>query len=144
MLGWKVSGWSGTRLSWGSGGRARPRRSGLPARRPFRAGSRWGRCATRGEDLRKFRLSVAIGTRQVTARIGGWSWSPDRAVVPPGEGPCRADEPADGDDGVGEVEERLDDVLVAFVAALEPVEGVVPGVCPFAGASTRPGGMPRP
>src|ERR1700749_3504753 len=62
----------------------------------------------------------------VTARIGGWSWSPDRAVVPPVEGPCLADEPADGDDGVGEVEERLDDVLVAFVAALEPVEGVVP------------------
>ena len=28
------------------------------------------------------------------------------------EGPCLADEPADRDDGGGEVEERVDDVLV--------------------------------
>jgi hypothetical protein len=33
----------------------------------------------------------------------------------------------DGDDGVGEVEERLDHLLPAFVAALQPVERVVPG-----------------
>ena len=34
------------------------------------------------------------------------------AVVPPVEGPCLAEEPADRDDGVGKVEERLEDVLV--------------------------------
>src|SRR5437764_14634701 len=65
------------------------------------------------------------------ARIGGWSWTPGRAVVPPVEGPCLADEPADCDDRVGEVEERVDDVFVTFVAALQPVEGVVPGVGPL-------------
>src|SRR5690348_5465465 len=67
------------------------------------------------------------------ARIGGWSWTPGRAAGPPVEGPCLADEPADCDDCVGEVEERVDDVFVAFVAALQPVEGVVPGVCPLDG-----------
>ena len=35
---------------------------------------------------------------------------------------------ADGDDRVGQVEEGVYDVLAAFVAASEPVEGVVPGV----------------
>ena len=38
------------------------------------------------------------------------------------------DEATDGDDGVGEVEEGVDDVFVALVAALQAVEGVVPGV----------------
>ena len=38
------------------------------------------------------------------------------------------DEATDGDDRVCEVEERADHLLVAFVAALEPVERVVPGV----------------
>jgi hypothetical protein len=33
--------------------------------------------------------------------------------------------------GVGEVEEGVDDILMAFVAALQPVEGVVPGVGPL-------------
>lgn len=42
-----------------------------------------------------------------------------------------ADEATHGDDGVGEVEERVDDDLAAFVAALQPVEGVVPGVAAF-------------
>ncbi len=32
------------------------------------------------------------------------------------------DEAADGDDGVGEVEERVDDVLAALVAALQPID----------------------
>jgi hypothetical protein len=41
--------------------------------------------------------------------------------------PCPADEATDGDDGVGEVEERVDHLLPAFVAALQPVERVVPG-----------------
>src|SRR5215467_5923014 len=63
--------------------------------------------------------------------MGGWSWSPGWAAVPPVEGPCLADEPADCDDGVGEVEEGVDDVFVAFVAALQPVEVVVPGVGPL-------------
>jgi hypothetical protein len=34
----------------------------------------------------------------------------------------------DGDDRVGEVEERLDHDVASFVAALQPVEAVVPGV----------------
>ena len=50
---------------------------------------------------------------------------------PTGRGPCLADQATDGDDGVGEVEERVDDVLAAFVAALQPVEAVVPGVGPL-------------
>ena len=54
-----------------------------------------------------------------------------RAGVPPVEDPCLTDEPAECDDRVGEVEEGVDDVLVAFVAALQPVEGVVPGVGPL-------------
>src|ERR1700745_3605396 len=62
------------------------------------------------------------------ARIGGLSWAPGRTAVPPVEGPCLADEATVGDDGVGEVEEGVDDVLVAFIAALEAVEVVVPGV----------------
>jgi hypothetical protein len=48
------------------------------------------------------------------------------AFPPPADGPCLADEPADRDDGVGKVEERLDDVLVALVAALQQVKGVGP------------------
>src|SRR5215203_3300943 len=42
--------------------------------------------------------------------------------------PRPADEATDGDDGVGEVEERVDHLLPAFVAALQPVERVVPGI----------------
>ena len=37
------------------------------------------------------------------------------------KGPCLADEAADGDDGVGEVEEGVDGVLIGLVAALQPV-----------------------
>jgi hypothetical protein len=51
--------------------------------------------------------------------------------VPSVGGPCLADWAADGDDRVSEVEERVDDLLAAFVAALQPVEGVVPGVGPL-------------
>lgn len=50
--------------------------------------------------------------------------------VPSAGGPCLADQGTDGDDRVGEVEERVDDVFAAFVAALQPVEAVVPGVRP--------------
>jgi hypothetical protein len=53
------------------------------------------------------------------------------AGVPSVKGPCLADEAADGDDGVGEVEERVDDGFAALVAALEAVEAVVPGVGPL-------------
>src|SRR5437764_11292008 len=67
------------------------------------------------------------------ARIGGWSWTPGRAAGPPVEGPCLADEPTDCDDRIGEVAERVDDVLIALVAALQPVEAVVPGVGPLDG-----------
>jgi len=42
-----------------------------------------------------------------------------------------ADEATDGGDGVGEVEEGVDDFLAALVAALQPVEVVVPGVSPL-------------
>jgi hypothetical protein len=45
--------------------------------------------------------------------------------------PCPADEATDGDDRVGEVEERVDHLLAALVAALQPVERVVPGVGPL-------------
>ena len=41
-----------------------------------------------------------------------------------------ADEATDGAAGLGEVEEGVDDVLAALAAALQPVEGVVPGVSP--------------
>jgi hypothetical protein len=41
-----------------------------------------------------------------------------------------ADEATDGGDGVGEVEEGVDDFLAALVAALQPVEGGMPGVSP--------------
>lgn len=46
-------------------------------------------------------------------------------------GPYLADQATDGDDRVGQVEERVDDVFAAFVAALQPVEAVVPGVRPL-------------
>ncbi len=42
-----------------------------------------------------------------------------------------ADQATDGDDRVGEVEERIDHDLASLVAALEPVEAVVPGVRPL-------------
>jgi hypothetical protein len=35
------------------------------------------------------------------------------------------------DDGVGEVAEGVDHFLAPFVAALQPGEGIVPGVCPL-------------
>src|SRR2546430_1295578 len=50
---------------------------------------------------------------------------------PPVGDPCLPDEATDGDDGVGEVEERVDDFLAPLVAALEAVEGVMPGVRPL-------------
>src|SRR4029077_6966242 len=50
-----------------------------------------------------------------------------------------ADEATDGGDGVGEVEEGVDDFLAALVAALQPVEGVVAGVSPACpGCQSRP------
>lgn len=42
--------------------------------------------------------------------------------------PCPSDQTADGDDGIGEVEEGVDDCGTALVAAGKPVEGVLPGV----------------
>jgi hypothetical protein len=75
--------------------------------------------------------AAAVGPNssvQEAARIGGVSGASAGAVVPPVGGPGEPDELAEGDDGVGQVEERSDDGLAAFVAALEPVEGVVPGV----------------
>jgi hypothetical protein len=48
------------------------------------------------------------------------------------------DEATDGGDGVGEVEEGVDDFLAALVAALQPVEVVVPGVSPL-GMPALPG-----
>jgi hypothetical protein len=51
--------------------------------------------------------------------------------VPSVGDPGPPDQAADGDDRVGEVEERVDDLLAAFVAALQPVEAVVPGVRPL-------------
>ena len=56
------------------------------------------------------------------------SWSAGGSVVPSVEGPGLSDEATYGDDRVGEVEEGVDHVFVAFVAALQPVERVVPGI----------------
>src|ERR1700751_4572442 len=61
-----------------------------------------------------------------------------RPGVPAACGPCLADQAADGDDRVGEVEVRVDDLLAPLVAALQPVEGVLPGVCPL-GVPAFPG-----
>src|SRR5215207_9155667 len=63
--------------------------------------------------------------------------------VPAVRDPGLADEATDGDDRVCEVEERVDYGLAAFVAALEPVEGVVPGVGALdVPATVRPGWAP--
>ena len=56
------------------------------------------------------------------------SWSAGGSCVPPVEGPGLPDEATHGDDRVGEVEEGVDHVFLAFVAALQPVERVVPGI----------------
>jgi hypothetical protein len=57
----------------------------------------------------------------------------------------------DGDDGVGEVEERVDHLLPAFVAALQPVERVIaawkssrtrPPRATFTAMTTAPGRAP--
>jgi hypothetical protein len=47
--------------------------------------------------------------------MGAW---PGRR--PTGKGSCLAYEATDGDDGVGEFEEGVDDFLAALVAVLEP------------------------
>src|SRR5215475_1602028 len=51
--------------------------------------------------------------------------------VPPVGNPCLPDKATDGDDRVGKVEERVDDLFAPLVAALQPAEAVVPGVCPL-------------
>src|ERR1700756_5655299 len=51
--------------------------------------------------------------------------------IPAVERPCLADQATHGDDRVGQVEKRVDDLLAPLVAALQPVEGVVPGVRPL-------------
>ncbi len=66
------------------------------------------------------------GLRGRTSRRTSWS-----AGVPSVEGPGLPDEATYGDDRVGEVEEGVDHVFFAFVAALQPVEGVVPGIRAF-------------
>jgi hypothetical protein len=59
--------------------------------------------------------------------------------------PCLADQATDCDDGIGEVEERVDHLFPPSVAALQPVEGIVPGVAPLDGpAPRRPHPRPRP
>lgn len=65
------------------------------------------------------------------ARIGDVITVDVQAGVPPAGGPCLADQAADRDDGIGKVEERVDDLLALFVAALQPAKGVVPGVGPL-------------
>src|SRR6266571_8318930 len=59
------------------------------------------------------------------------SWPAGRSGVPPVRGPGPTNQATHGDDRVGEVEERVDDQLATFVAALQPVERVFPGVCAF-------------
>src|SRR4051794_39144915 len=50
------------------------------------------------------------------------------SMFPAVGGPGLPDEATDGDDRIGEVEVGVDHACAAFVAALEPVEAVVPGV----------------
>jgi hypothetical protein len=47
--------------------------------------------------------------------MGAWP-----SASPTGKGACLAYEATDGDDGVGEVEEGVEDFLAALVAVLEP------------------------
>jgi hypothetical protein len=54
-------------------------------------------------------------------------------LVPPVGGPCLADQATDRNDRVGEVEEGVNDFLAPFVAALQAVEGVMPGIGAFDG-----------
>lgn len=76
------------------------------------------------------------------ARIAPKAWVPARGrrrcsgtavgpVAPAVCGPRSAYQTPYSDDGVGEIEERVDDGGPALVAAGEAVEGVVPGVGPF-------------
>lgn len=60
-----------------------------------------------------------------------WSWSAVRAFVPAASRPGPPDLAAHGDDGVGEIEEGVDDGDVTLVAAGETVKGVLPGVGAF-------------
>lgn len=74
--------------------------------------------------------AAAWTTPQGRANVGG-----SRAVVGSGVpavgGPCPADQTADGDDGVDEVEERVGDHGAALKAAGQAMEGVLPGMCPL-------------
>lgn len=59
--------------------------------------------------------------------IGDQSWAASETGVPTVGRPCLADQATYGDDGVGEVEEGVDDGGPALVAAGEAVEGVLRG-----------------
>jgi hypothetical protein len=111
---WRHQGPSSTLLSrrpWpGSAGTARCPRTSSPSPNPRRPTSRC--CAT----------SIRAAHSLEVARIGGRLGASCRSGVPSVEGPCLADEATQRDDGVGEVEERVDDGLFPLVAALGPVE----------------------
>ncbi len=62
---------------------------------------------------------------------GGPSRAAAGTVLSAVSGPRSADQAADGDDGVGEVEEGINDGGSAFVAASDAVKAVLPGVGPF-------------
>src|SRR5262249_61449058 len=65
--------------------------------------------------------------------VGGRLWPPGWTAVPAVGGPCLADQATHRDDGVREVEEGVDHLLAPLVAALQPGEGIVPGVGAFDG-----------
>lgn len=74
-----------------------------------------------------------------------WSWSAVRAFVPAASCPGSPDLAAHGADGVGEIEEGVDDGDVTLVTAGETVKGVLPGVGAFdVPTPTSPKGRLRP
>src|SRR4051812_1955680 len=73
---------------------------------------------------RPLRRVLGLG-RCVVPHPGDQSWEASGAGAPAVGDPCPADQAADGDDRVGKVKEGADHAGAAFVAAGEPVEGVL-------------------
>ena len=92
--------------------------------RPRRVPSAWPCCRTTAPPV-----ASSPGTERSCP--GDQSWAVPGTGVPAVSRPCPSDQATHGDDGVGEVEECVDDGGAPFVAAGEPVEGVLPGVGAF-------------
>src|SRR5512142_1586140 len=107
--------------------RARPRDHRQPSR-TTPASTTSSACAHGDPSAKPQRPRSPTESSLEVARIGELSWPSCRSAVPPVCGPCLADHATDRDHRVGQVEVGVDDVLAAFVASLQPVEGVVPGI----------------